>query len=198
MKKIIVATSNAGKVKELRSRLIPLGLEVSSLKEAGLPLEVVEDAPDFTGNAMKKAVAASDAADCPALADDSGLEVDFLDGRPGVHSARYGGPGLDDRGRYERLLKELEGVPAEKRTARFRAVLAYVEPAGQRATFAGTVEGRIAFDPKGTHGFGYDPVFIPEGFESSMAELGPEVKSKFSHRAKALTLFVEWLSKNPS
>jgi XTP/dITP diphosphohydrolase len=194
MKRLIVATENAGKVAEIRFRLAALDFDISSLVDGAVDVSIVEDADTFVGNAIKKAVTTAEAANCPALADDSGLEVDALGGRPGVYSARYGGDGLDDKGRYELLLEELAEVPEDKRTARFQATLAFVEPGKEPQIFNGTVEGKIAFSPAGTNGFGYDPIFIPDGYDVSIASLTPEVKNRISHRGKALDGFVAWLT----
>jgi XTP/dITP diphosphohydrolase len=193
VKRLIVATKNPGKVAEIQRRLSTLGFAVTSLLDGGIDVDVVEDADTFVGNAVKKANASAEKSRGPALADDSGLEVDALDGRPGVFSARYGGPGLADQGRYEHLLTELAEIPLNRRTARFRAVLAFVEPGARPVTFDGTVEGRIALTPAGSSGFGYDPVFIPAGYDKTVAELGPEIKRRISHRAVALDAFVRWL-----
>jgi XTP/dITP diphosphohydrolase len=194
LKRLIVATKNAGKVREIQYRLSSLDFEVSSLLDEATDLAIVEDADTFVGNAIKKAVTTVKAVNCSALADDSGLEVDALGGRPGIYSARYGGDGLDDKGRYELLLKELAEVPEEKRTARFQAALAFVEPEKEPRIFEGTVEGKIAFGPAGTNGFGYDPIFIPDGYDVTIASLGPEIKNRISHRGKALDAFVAWLT----
>jgi XTP/dITP diphosphohydrolase len=194
VKRLIVATENAGKVAEIRYRLAALDFEISSLVEGEVDVSIVEDADTFVGNAIKKAVTTVKAVNCSALADDSGLEVDALGGRPGIYSARYGGDGLDDKGRYELLLKELAEVPEEKRIARFQAALAFVEPEKEPRIFEGTVEGKIAFGPAGTNGFGYDPIFIPDGYDVTIASLGPEIKNRISHRGKALDAFVAWLT----
>jgi XTP/dITP diphosphohydrolase len=194
LKRLIVATKNAGKVREIQYRLSSLDFEVSSLLDEATDIAIVEDADTFVGNAIKKAVTTVKAVNCSALADDSGLEVDALGGRPGVYSARYGGDGLDDKGRYELLLKELAEVPEENRTARFQAALAFVEPEKEPQIFEGTVEGKIAFGPAGTNGFGYDPIFIPDGYDVTIASLGPKIKNRISHRGKALDAFVAWLA----
>lgn len=194
MKTLLVATKNQGKVKEIESRIERLGFSVKSLHDIEKKIEIIEDANTFEGNAIKKAVSASLATGCPTLADDSGLEVDALDGEPGVHSARYGGPGLDDRERCQLLIQNLEGIPREKRSARFHAVLAYLEsPSKTPLVFHGTLEGWISFKAAGTHGFGYDPVFVPNTHTQSLAILGPDVKRKISHRALALGQFIEYL-----
>ena len=194
MKTLLVATHNQGKVREIRDLLGQEDLAVLSLAEIGRQLEIVEDADTFEGNATKKAREACLETGLPTLADDSGLEVDALGGKPGVRSARYGGEHLDDRGRYELLLRDLDGVRSEKRTARFRAVLVYLSsPDAIPLVFSGTLEGSISRAAAGTHGFGYDPVFVPAGHSQSLAELGPEIKNQISHRALALEQFRGWL-----
>ena len=193
MKELVVASKNLGKVGEIRAMVEPLGIEVASIAELAPKLEVEEDGESFAENAVKKAVFVSEALDRPALADDSGLEVDILSGRPGVRSARYGGDGLDDEARYQRLLTELFVVPPNRRVARFRCAMAYVEPEADPVLFHGTLEGRIASRPAGSYGFGYDPIFVPEGYDKTLAELTPDTKNSISHRAKALEAFLLWL-----
>ncbi len=195
MKRLIVATKNKGKITEIGHRLAELDIAVSSLLEVDPTFDVEEDADTFAGNAEKKAAATCALTGCPALADDSGLEVDALDGRPGVYSARYGGNGLDDSGRTARLLDELSSVPTEERGARFRAVLCYIEPNKNPVLFEGSLEGTIATAASGKHGFGYDPVFVPNGFNNTLAELGPKIKNKISHRAEALDSFIKWFAR---
>lgn len=148
--------------------------------------EVEETGKTFEENAILKAKAISRYAKTWALADDSGLEVDALKGAPGVLSARYAGPDANDQKIVEKLLRELNGVPPEKRTARFRAVIALATPCGDTRTFSGKVEGRIGTEPKGKMGFGYDPVFYPEGHQRTFAQMSPEEKDSMSHRARAL------------
>ncbi|RKH39424.1 RdgB/HAM1 family non-canonical purine NTP pyrophosphatase [Corallococcus sicarius] len=184
--RLLFATGNAGKLRELRV-LVGDAVEVVSLKDLPPVPEPEEDGATFEANAVKKARAYSEATGLPALADDSGLCVDALDGRPGVLSARYA-PG-DDRARYEKLLAELAGVPDEKRTASFRCALALVTGKGEPRVEVGRCEGLILHAPKGTNGFGYDPVFQVEGEGGrSMAELAPEEKARVSHRARAFQL----------
>ncbi|WP_434300805.1 RdgB/HAM1 family non-canonical purine NTP pyrophosphatase [Corallococcus exiguus] len=185
--KLLFATGNAGKLRELRA-LVGDAVEVVSLKDLPPVPEPVEDGATFEENAVKKAREYSLATGLPALADDSGLCVDSLDGQPGVLSARYA-PG-DDKARYEKLLTELADVPDEKRTASFRCALALVTGKGDEARVeVGRCEGVILRAPKGTNGFGYDPVFQVEGEGGrSMAELAPEEKSRVSHRARAFQL----------
>jgi XTP/dITP diphosphohydrolase len=193
LKSIIVATRNLGKLAEIKHRLTPLDYCVSSLNDYDEPIEIVEDRDTFEGNALKKAEAVVARLNRPALSDDSGLEVDALDGGPGVFSARYGGPALDDRGRNDHLLEALRNTPKEARTARFRAAVAYAVPGLEPRVFHGTLEGTIALAQRGECGFGYDPVFIPEGFDKTLGELGGEVKDRISHRAKAMEAFVRAL-----
>jgi XTP/dITP diphosphohydrolase len=162
-------------------------VEITHPAEAGLRLDVEETGDTFEENARIKALAYARASGLLTLADDSGLEVDALGGAPGVHSARYAGPGADDAGRYRKLLAELADVPPKRRAARFRCVVALARPAGILSTAEGTVEGAIGFEPRGSHGFGYDPVFLVEGHGGqTLAELPPDVKNAISHRARAV------------
>lgn len=183
--RLVVATGNAGKLREIRALLEPTGWQALSLAEAGIDhAEVVETGRSYLENAVAKAVAVAHASGLPALADDSGLEVDALGGRPGVTSARYGGPLLTDHERSARLLRDLEGVPRSRRQARFRAVVVLALPQGERHVREGILEGRIAEAPRGENGFGYDPVFeIDDG--RTLAEIGGE-KQQISHRSRAL------------
>ncbi|HEY8490921.1 MAG TPA: XTP/dITP diphosphatase [Dehalococcoidia bacterium] len=182
---LLLATGNAGKVRELRQLLAGVPFELATPADLGLRLEVEEDGQTYHENALKKATAYAAAAGLPALADDSGLEVDVLDGRPGVHSARYVGQAASDGDRIGALLAELRGVPPERRTARFRAVIAVAAPDGRRWTAEGTVEGVIAQEPRGRSGFGYDPIFLLPELGRTMAELPAEEKNRVSHRARA-------------
>ncbi len=193
MNRLVIATRNRGKVAEIAGLIEKLGYSVTSLVDAPQVPDIVEDADTFEGNAIIKAVETSRICGCPALADDSGLEVDALGKRPGIHSARYGGDGLSDEQRYLLLLREMRDIPQGKRTARFRCAMAYVEPQGDPRLFHGTFEGKIGFTPVGVNGFGYDPVFIPDGYDITLAEIPPDEKKKISHRAKALAAFVDWL-----
>ena len=190
---IVVATRNRKKVDEIARMLDGTGIKLLTLDEAGECPEVVEDAPDFRGNALKKAIVISSCTQKAALADDSGLVVDALDGRPGVYSARFAGPEAGDRENNAKLLKELEGLPDEKRTARFVCALAFVTPEGKEHVFNGAVEGRIAVRPLGQSGFGYDPLFVPEGHQRSFAQMSPQDKDSMSHRGRAIRAFVGFL-----
>ena len=189
--KVLIATRNRGKLREYADLLADLTaggqpIEWVSLADLGIEREVEETGTTFEENARLKATAYARESGLLTLADDSGLEVDALGGAPGVHSARYGGPELDDEGRYRLLLEALKDVPEGKRSARFRCVVAITTPEGELHTAEGTCEGRIAREPKGEHGFGYDPVFVVEEYGRTMAELGPEIKNRISHRARAL------------
>jgi XTP/dITP diphosphohydrolase len=160
-------------------------------------LEVEETGATYTENARAKALQYMQASGLAVLADDSGIEVDALDGRPGVRSARYAGAGRSDQERVEKLLAELDGVPDERRTARFRAVITVADTDGRIETVEGTVEGRIGHEPRGENGFGYDPVFLPDGYEVTTAELPSEEKNAVSHRGaaarKARPILERWL-----
>jgi len=183
--KLLVATNNRGKVREYAELLDDLPVRLTFPAQEGLSLEVDETGETFAENAILKARAFAEASGLLTLADDSGLEVDALDGAPGVRSARYAGPGASDEDRYRLLLRRLAGVPAEGRTARFRCVVALATPEGEVQTAEGRCEGVIGFEPRGTHGFGYDPVFYMPDRGRTMAELLPEVKNRISHRARA-------------
>ncbi|MCU0500813.1 MAG: XTP/dITP diphosphatase [Anaerolineae bacterium] len=184
-RKLLVATHNPGKVREYQALLADLPLEVTYLDAEGITLEVAETGHTFTENAALKATTYARAAGLWAWADDSGLEVDALDGAPGVYSARYGGPGASDADRYRKLLDALTGVPWVGRTARFRCVVALATPAGDVQTAAGACEGVIAFGPAGSNGFGYDPVFYLPDRGQTMAQLPAETKHAISHRGRA-------------
>lgn len=186
--RVVVASSNEGKVREIRHVLEPLGWEVVRASDVGREaLEVDETGETFLENALIKARAYAAAFGCPALADDSGLEVDALGGAPGVRSARYAGEPTDDAANNAKLLAELKDVPAAERTARFRCVMALVWPDGRVLAADGVCEGSIGFEPRGTGGFGYDPLFLPYAAPGkTMAELSPDEKSAISHRGAAL------------
>jgi XTP/dITP diphosphohydrolase len=184
--RLVLATLNPGKVRELTALLADVPFEVVALAAFPGATPPEEGADSYRDNALLKARAVARARGAWALGDDSGLEVDALDGAPGVRSARYGGPGLDDRGRCRHLLEALAGVPAEQRTARFRCVVALVDPAGNEHLTEGVVEGLIAEAPRGTHGFGYDPVFYYPPSARTFAELAPEEKLRVDHRGRAV------------
>jgi XTP/dITP diphosphohydrolase len=181
---LIIATRNKHKLGEIRELLAIPQLEiVSALDFPHIP-DTLEDGATFVENALKKADELCRATGIPALADDSGLEVDALNGAPGVFSARYAGQHGDNEANNRKLLRELEN--SSVRTARFRCVMALALPDGTRETVSGTCEGTIAPQCRGTHGFGYDPLFIPEGYTQTFGELDPAIKATLSHRARAL------------
>jgi XTP/dITP diphosphohydrolase len=196
MPRLLLATNNAGKVAELRRLLDGCGWQIVTPAEAGIELDVQETGSSYEENATKKALQYSQASGLVALADDSGLEVDALDGRPGVQSARYAGPDRTDAERVHKLLEELRDVPDERRTARFRAVIAIAAPDGRVETVEGAVEGRIARAPRGANGFGYDPVFLLPGRGLTAAELPSDEKDAISHRGvaarKARAVLEKW------
>lgn len=187
--KVLVATRNAGKLRELQRLFEGIGVELLSLADVPELPEVEEDRDTFEGNACKKASETARAAGLPTLADDSGLEVDALDGAPGVWSARYAGEGATDAANNEKLLAALADVDAEGRSARFRCALAFADPAGplgeDEHVEHGTCEGRVTLEPRGEGGFGYDPLFELSGGDRTLAEVSPEEKAQLSHRAEA-------------
>jgi XTP/dITP diphosphohydrolase len=199
--RILIATMNEGKLREYQRLLTQVpGLELETMASLSMGVEVDEDRDTFAGNARKKATEIAAVAGVACLADDSGLEVDALGGRPGVHSARYAGEGASDARNNEKLLAELREVPDAERTARFRCSIVVVEADGRElAAVDGACEGHIGRELRGTHGFGYDPLFIPAGYDQTMAELGPETKNEISHRAKAAAKLVPLLQelRNP-
>jgi XTP/dITP diphosphohydrolase len=185
MPKLLVATHNQGKIREYRALLADLPLSVTSLEAEGVTEDVAETGSTFADNAALKARAYAAMTGLWTWADDSGLEVDALNGRPGVLSARYGGPGRSDEERYRSLLDELAPYPTRRWTARFRCAVAIALPDGRVFTTEAAIEGRITDQPRGSHGFGYDPIFYMPEFNATMAELPPEVKNRVSHRAQA-------------
>jgi len=205
MRRILIATSNAGKLHDFAGAASPHGIEIAGIPTFSSLPSVVEDGLTFEANARKKAEAYS--RHMPGeivVADDSGLEVDALNGAPGVHSARYAAPDLydvephladentDDEANNARVLRELRGVAAEKRTARFVCVLAAARDGGTLATFRGTAEGTILDSPRGKNGFGYDPLFYFPQIQKTFAELSAEEKARYSHRGAAFRQFLEW------
>ena len=187
--KFVLATHNAGKLAEMKAILSGLGVEVISPAEAGADVEVEETGSTFAENAMLKAKAVCAAAGLPAIADDSGLCVDALNGGPGVYSARYGGEDLDDRGRYMLLLSGMRGQTS--RAAHFSCAVACAFPNGDTLAAEGRCDGAIAFAPMGDGGFGYDPVFLVPEKGKTFGQLSAEEKSAISHRGKALAAFAE-------
>lgn len=181
--KITLASNNKNKLREFREILEPLGYEVITQSEAGADIEAEETGTTFEENAYIKAKAAYDITHLPVIADDSGLEVDALGGEPGIYSARYAEEGK----RCAKVLSKMEGVPDEKRTARFVCAVCYIDENGESFTVKGTCEGRIGYEKRGTNGFGYDPIFMYG--DRSFAEISAEEKDKVSHRADALRKF---------
>ncbi|SHG80431.1 XTP/dITP diphosphohydrolase [Thermosyntropha lipolytica DSM 11003] len=182
-----MATRNQKKKKELQEILSDLDVQVITLEEIEKEVpEIEEDGTTFEANAVKKASITAALTGYICLADDSGLVVDALDGKPGVYSARFAGEGATDEQNNRKLLQLLKGIPEERRTARFVCVIAICTPEGETFTVRGECEGRIAFYPRGEKGFGYDPLFIPCGYQVTFAELSGEEKSRISHRGKAL------------
>ncbi len=192
--KIVLASNNAGKIRELQALLAGLDMEVLP-QSAFTQTEAEETGTSFLANALIKARHASRLSGLPAIADDSGLEVDFLGGAPGVFSARYAGPGASDAANNEKLLRELAGVEESSRTARFRCVMVYLRDADDPSPLIadGVWEGRILHEPRGSGGFGYDPVFFVPERGCACAELPPEEKNRLSHRGKALRSLVDLL-----
>jgi XTP/dITP diphosphohydrolase len=185
-KHLLVATRNQGKVAEISEILASLDVTWLSLDDVGLNYEVEESGKTFEENAILKVEFCARKTGLLTLADDSGLEVDALDGRPGVHTARFGGPGLTQKQRYQRLLESLSSVPWEQRTARFRCVVALARDQELLGTASGVCEGMIALKPAGMGGFGYDPIFYLPERNKTMAQLQPNEKHRISHRGRAL------------
>lgn len=183
---LVLASKNKGKIKEIKTSLVIPSLIVQSLNEFPDLPEVIEDGSSFLENALKKAQTISKALNLPVMADDSGLEVDALQGAPGIYSARFAGDQATDQQNNEKLLALLKGVPETRRTARFVCALVLYLPSGEWFQAQGVCEGSIALTPQGDQGFGYDPVFYLPEFQKTMAELPLETKNRISHRAKAL------------
>ncbi len=192
--KAVIATRNRGKLRELKELLADFGLDIQPLDHFPQVGEIVEDGDTFFENAMKKAKTVSEKTGLMAIADDSGLEVDALKGAPGVYSARYAGEDATDEQNYLKLLDEMKDVPEEKRGAQFRCVMVAYRPDGRWVSAEGICRGSITTSPRGEQGFGYDPVFVPEGDTRTMAELTREEKNKISHRGKALEILQEKIS----
>lgn len=186
MKKLIFATGNEGKMKEVRMIMADLGYEILSMKEAGIVADIDENGSTFEENALIKARAISKMAGCLVLADDSGLEVDYMDKAPGIYSARFLGEDTSYAIKNKYIMDKLEGVPDEKRTARFVCAIAAVFPDGAEYTRRGTIEGIIGYEERGENGFGYDPIFYLPDRKMTTAELSPEDKNAISHRGNAL------------
>ena len=187
MKRIVFATGNENKMKEIRMILEDLGMEILSMKEAGVDVDIVEDGASFEENAEIKARAVARVlTNDIVLADDSGLEIDYLDKAPGIYSARFAGKDTSYDIKNNILLDRLEGVPDEERTARFVCAVAAVFPDGTVDVVRETIEGRVAYEPAGDNGFGYDPIFYVPEYGCTTAQMSPEQKNELSHRGKAL------------
>lgn len=197
MKQVIIATQNKGKAKDFEALFGPHGYEVLTLRDVAKDMDVEETGVTFEENAILKAEAVAEALQTTVIADDSGLEIDALNGEPGVYSARYAGEAKSDEANIEKVLTKLEGVPEEQRTARFRCVLAIASPNKETVTYSGACEGMILSERRGDHGFGYDPIFFVPNEGKAMAELLPEEKAAISHRGNALRelekAMPEWL-----
>ena len=195
MKKLVFATGNEGKMKEIRMILGDLDYEILSMKEAGITADIVEDGKTFEENAKIKAKAISKLANCLVLADDSGLEVDYMDKQPGIYSARWLGEDTSYDVKNNKIIENLNGVPDEERTARFVCAVAAAFPDGKVITKRGMIEGIIGYEQRGENGFGYDPIFFLPEYGKTTAELSPEEKNKISHRGRALEQIKEELKK---
>ncbi len=195
MSRIIFATGNAGKMREIREILADMNMEILSMKEAGISADINEDGTTFEENAIIKAKAIAKLTNDIVLADDSGLEVDYLNKEPGIYSARYMGEDTSYIIKNQAIIDRLEGVPKEKRTARFVCAIAAVLPNGEVLTTRGTIEGYIGTKSAGANGFGYDPIFYVDEYGCSTAEISEEQKNEISHRGKALRAMKEQLSR---
>jgi XTP/dITP diphosphohydrolase len=196
MRNIIVATKNKGKYHEIKEILTDIPFNVLSMEDMNLDIDIVENGNTFEENSLIKAREVCKLTGDIVIADDSGLEIDYLNGRPGIHSSRFGGENTTDEERNRKLLTILEKVPFEKRKARFVCVIAVVYPEGNYFTVKGTCDGYIDFEPKGKNGFGYDPIFYVPEYDMTTAQMEPKEKHKISHRGKALKLMIEELKRN--
>lgn len=194
MMTVVAATQNRHKIEEIEASTKEFDINIISRQEAGVPdIEIVEDGTTFEENSYKKAFEIMKLTGMPSVADDSGLAVDALDGAPGIYSARFSGLDGDDKANNRKLLELLKDVTMEKRTARFVSVITLIFPDGKTIVCRGECEGHIMFEESGSNGFGYDPLFRPEGYEVSFGQLPAEEKNRISHRAKALILLREKL-----
>lgn len=194
-RRIVFATGNQGKVKEIQEILADTGMEVLSMKEAGIETDIEENGCTYEENALIKARAVAKYTDAIVMADDSGLEIDWLNKEPGIYSARYMGEETSYRIKNKNLIDRLEGVPDEKRTARFVCAIAAVWPDGEEMTARGVIEGRIGYEEQGGNGFGYDPIFYVPEYGKTTAQLSPEEKNLVSHRGRALEAMKKELKK---
>lgn len=194
MKRIIAATQNKHKIEEIDKITKDFGFEIIARNDAGIPdFEIVEDGETFEENSYKKAYEIMKVSGEVTIADDSGIEVDYLDGKPGVYSARFAGENATDDDNNRKLVELLKDVPFEKRTARYVSVITMVYPDGKTIVARGEVEGNIVLEPSGTNGFGYDPYFQPVGYDKTFGNFTMEEKNKISHRGRALELLREKL-----
>ncbi|MCG7865899.1 MAG: non-canonical purine NTP pyrophosphatase, RdgB/HAM1 family [gamma proteobacterium symbiont of Stewartia floridana] len=193
--RIVLASNNAGKVREINQLLASEQITVVAQKEFNIP-DAIEDGLSFVENAIKKARHASSLSGLPAIADDSGIEVDALNGAPGIYSARFAGPGASDEENLQKLLSRMEEIPEAKRTARFQCLMVYMRHSEDPTPIIcqGSWEGRILFEPQGDNGFGYDPIFYVPTHDCSSAQLAPETKNSLSHRGQALKALMQALS----
>ncbi|MCG7953916.1 MAG: RdgB/HAM1 family non-canonical purine NTP pyrophosphatase [Candidatus Thiodiazotropha endolucinida] len=193
--RIVLASNNAGKVREINQLLASEQITVVAQKDFNIP-DAIEDGLSFVENAIKKARHASSLSGLPAIADDSGIEVDALNGAPGIYSARFAGPGASDEENLQKLLSRMEEVPEAKRTARFQCLMVYMRHSEDPTPIIcqGSWEGRILFEPQGDNGFGYDPIFYVPTHDCSSAQLAPETKNSLSHRGQALKALMQALS----
>ena len=197
--RVVLASSNKGKLRELSTLLAPLGYDIVTQSSLGIDTPP-ETGDTFAANALLKARHAAAAANLPALADDSGIEVDALGGRPGIYSARYAGEGASDEDNLRKMLGEMRDVAEEKRAARYQCVIAFVSTADDSDPILakGTWEGTLISQPRGLGGFGYDPIFVPSGFDRTAAELDPAEKNSLSHRGQALRALISQLQNRGS
>ncbi|SFM06396.1 XTP/dITP diphosphohydrolase [Gracilibacillus orientalis] len=194
MEELIIATKNKGKMKDFRVLFEPLGIKISSLLDLSEPIDDIEETgTTFEENAAIKAEAICEKFNIPVIADDSGIEIDALNGAPGVYSARYAGEDKDDKTNLEKVLTEMQDVPQAERTGRFVCVLAIAQPGQQTIFKRGECEGTIGYQAIGKNGFGYDPIFYPTGSAKTMAEITPDEKNQISHRKKALDKIENWV-----
>jgi len=194
MDKIVFATTNAGKIKEIKEILSDFDVEVASMKEMNITADIEENGATFEENSLIKARAVSKLTGLPALADDSGLEVDYLNGEPGIYSARYLGRDTDYDYKNNYIIKKLKDAKDEERSARFVCVISLVLPDGREFVKKGVMEGRIGYEIKGENGFGYDPIFYLPEYGKTSAEISAEEKNKISHRGKALSAMKELIA----
>ncbi|MBQ7358572.1 MAG: XTP/dITP diphosphatase [Lachnospiraceae bacterium] len=194
--RIVFATGNAGKVREVQAILADMGMEVLSMKEAGISIDIVEDGTTYEENALIKAREVAKYTDAIVMADDSGIEIEFMDNGPGIYSARFMGEDTSYTIKNNYIIQQLEGVPDEKRTARYVCAIAAVLPNGEELTTRGIFEGRIGYEEAGENGFGYDPIFYVPKFGKTTAQLSPEEKNQVSHRGLALEAMKAELKKH--